>query len=221
MRFFAFLLLSYANISLALGLGEISLKSHLGEPLAASINVTDVEKSPDASCFSVKDNSEITAFKKATVSLKQGSNDYQLFISTHDVITEPIVNLQVLYHCEPNLNREYILLLDPASLVNPETTDSNLNHQTVTNIQTNDSNGKSLSQKSKSTATSEKIADSESSADEKFLNPKPTTAKKKKNKKNLNAESEVDRRLAEAYTGKDQASSQRAVTQKQNNLASC
>ena len=216
MRFFAFLLLSYANISLALGLGEISLKSHLGEPLAASINVTDVEKSPDASCFSVKDNSEITAFKKATASVKQGSNGYQLFISTHDVITEPIVNLQVLYHCEPNLNREYILLLDPASLVNPETTDSNLNHQTVTNIQTNDSNGKSLSQKSKSTATSEKIADSESSADEKFLNPKPTTAKKKKNKKNLNAESEVDRRLAEAYTGKDQASSQRAVTQKQN-----
>lgn len=220
MRFFAFLLLSYANLSLALGLGEITLKSHLGEPLAASINVTDVEKSPDASCFSVKDNSEITAFKKASASLKQGSNGYQLSISTHDVITEPIVNLQVLYHCEPNLNREYILLLDPASLVTQETTGNNPNHQTVTDIQTNDSNGKNLSQKSKTTTISEKTADSEMSADERLLTPKPITAKKKKSKRKSNPESEIDKRLAEAYTGKDQTSSKRALTQTENSKAS-
>lgn len=219
MRIFAFLLLGYANLSLALGIGEITLKSHLGEPLAASINVTDVEKSPDASCFSVKDNSEIPAFKKATTLLKQNSNGYQLNISTHDVITEPIVNLQVLFHCEPNLNREYILLLDPASLVSPEIAD-NANHQTVTDYQTNDSNSKNLSKNSKSIVPSDKTADSESSVDEGYLAPKPTTTKKKKFKKKINSESEIDEKLAEAYTGKERPFSKKAVAQTENNKTS-
>ncbi|NOS96204.1 MAG: hypothetical protein HOP26_07260 [Methylotenera sp.] len=116
MRVFLLLLLTYANLSQALGIGDVALKSYLGEPLIAKINVTDVEKSPDVGCFSVTDASDIPAFRKANVTLKQNGNGYQLNITTPSVITEPIVNLRVLFECEPNFKREYVLLLDPASL---------------------------------------------------------------------------------------------------------
>jgi hypothetical protein len=116
LRIFLLLLLTYANLSHALGIGDIALKSYLGEPLIAKINVTDVEKSPDVGCFSVTDASDTPAFKKANVTLKQNDNGYQLNITTPSVITEPIVNLRVLFECEPNFKREYVLLLDPASL---------------------------------------------------------------------------------------------------------
>jgi len=121
LRIFLLLLLTYANLSHALGIGDIALKSYLGEPLIAKINVTDVEKSPDVGCFSVTDASDTPAFKKANVTLKQNGNGYQLNITTPSVITEPIVNLRVLFECEPNFKREYVLLLDPASLIaNPD-----------------------------------------------------------------------------------------------------
>lgn len=116
MRFFLLLLLAYCNLSLALGIGDAALKSHLGEPLVAKIIVTDVEKSPDVSCFSVTDNSEPPVFKKAFVTLYSVNGGFQLIINTHEVITEPIINLHVTYHCDPNFTRDYVLLLDPAPL---------------------------------------------------------------------------------------------------------
>lgn len=216
MRFLAFLLLGYANLSLALGIGEITLKSHLGEPLAASINVIDVEKLPDASCFSVKDNSDIPAFKKASALLKQNSNGYQLNISTHEVISEPIVDLQVSFHCEPNLNREYTLLLDPLSLVDSSNSEIS-NHPSSSDHLTNDNVIKNVSQKSKATVTNEKIIDAEASVNDAYLTPKPKAAKKKKLKKKINAESDIDKKLAEAYTGKNLSTKDNAATQAEIN----
>lgn len=120
----------YSNISLALGIGEITIKSHLGEPLSAEINITDVDKTPDSNCFSVTDLSLPPASAKPVITIrhhKQHDHSYLLTIRTHAAITEPILNLHLLHNCDPNISREYVVLLDPpqhiaAATGNEETT---------------------------------------------------------------------------------------------------
>ncbi len=191
MRILVLLLLGYANLSLALGIGDITLKSHLGEPFVASINVTDVEKSPDTNCFSVKDNSDSPAFKKVFTTLKQTIDGYQLYISTLDAVTEPIVNLNVSFHCEPNLNRDYVLLLDPASLSNVENVDSSNNQVSPVNSQT-----------LMPTVPSSNLNDPKPGINAQTSDTKPI---KKKTRRSPSAESEIDKKLREAYTGKGTA----------------
>lgn len=189
LRIFGLLLLGYANFSLALGLGDIALRSHLGEPLAVSISVTDVEKLPDSACFTVKDNSETTAFKKVSAVFKQTAAGNKLYISTHEPINEPIINLHVSFNCETNLEREYVLLLDPAAITNPIDIE-NAATQSLTDLK------KALApETAENTSIAEPIAQA--------------TVIKKRNpkKKRVSAASEIDRKLMEAYTGKQQGAS--------------
>ncbi len=189
MRFFALLFLGYANLSLALGLGDITLKSHLGEPLSVSISITDVEKSPDTSCFAIKDNSDVPAFRKATPTFKQSGDGYKLNISTHDPIHEPIINLLVAFNCEPNLSRQYVLLLDPAEF-------SSATSPSDSQIQPEIINPKKIAPtKAGNVETDGSLSGAASTA---------TIKKKKTKRKKIATASEIDRRLAEAYTGKSQ-----------------
>ncbi len=207
MRIFVFLLLTYANLSQALGIGDIVLKSHLGEPLIAKINVTDVEKSPDTGCFSVTDTSDVPAFKRANISLKQNNDGYQLNITTHDVITEPIVNLYVSFHCEPNFNREYVLLLDPASLARSSISEQPASNNDIGNVA--DKNNV-LPLKSPARIDGKPDAESDATA---LDNPvKAKQAKKKKSthdqsKQRASDESVIDKKLMLSYTGKQQSAS--------------
>lgn len=194
MRYLLLLLLTYSNLGLALGFGEVSLKSHLGEPLLAKINVTDVEMSPKSSCFNVTDASDAPAFKNASISLIPNASGYLLTISTHNIITEPIVNLNVLYHCNPEFSREYVLLLDPViqaevAVNTPYTSPAN---QAAVNL--------AISAKQSSTESDTELA--RTLAKVPF---KPKRAQKKKAKpSNINP---IDSKLAEAYTGKQAAAS--------------
>jgi hypothetical protein len=113
LRLSLFLLLAYCNLSLALAINDVVVTSSLGEPLIAQINITDVEKSPDTTCFSVTDTSASPAFTNASLAIKHQADGYQLVIKSHLAITEPILNLRVSHHCEPNINRDYVVLLDP------------------------------------------------------------------------------------------------------------
>lgn len=193
MRIFGLLLLGYTNISLALGLGDLSLRSHLGEPLAASISVTDVEKSPDTTCFSVKDNSDAAAFKKASAVFKQTSNGYKLYISTHEPINEPIINLHVSFNCETNLEREYVLLLDPAAIASPIDIESTT--QTGITSKSSAPLGKGAPEVTENTNIAEPIPQA------------PAVKKQKPKRKRISTASEIDRKLMEAYTGKRQGGS--------------
>ncbi len=191
MRFFALLFLGYTNLSLALGFGDVTLKSHLGEPLAVSIAVTDVEKSPDTSCFTIKDNNDVPAFKKVSSSFKQTNSGYRLNIVTYEPIHEPIVNLYVTFNCEPNLNREYVLLLDPIGIHNSTDTSDTPFTSDIISIP--------------NTASGTNVKDSETTVS--ISNPaSQASAKKQKPKrKKITATSEIDRKLMEAYTGKSQS----------------
>jgi hypothetical protein len=113
LRLSLFLLLAYCNLSLALAIHDAAIKSSLGEPLIAEINITDVEKSPDIHCFSVTDNNTPPAFSNAKLAIKHLADGFQLIIKSHQAITEPILNLRVAHHCDPNINRDYVVLLDP------------------------------------------------------------------------------------------------------------
>ena len=209
MRFLTFIfILVYANLSSALGLGDIELKSHLGEKLFAKINVTDIEATTEASCFSVVDVSDAPAFKSANITFKQVNDNHQLYISTNDVITEPIVNLRVSAHCEPNINRDYVLLLDPAPLASVESESSDIADQAKIPFKKQDKRVTNRRLAEKKTLADNLVDESISPASTAAaVEPVLTKAAKKsaKSKKTSNKISSIDEKLMEAYTGKPQA----------------
>jgi len=103
---------------MAFGLGEITLNSYLGEELNASIAINDTESAPDISCFVVKDLTEDAVQRRVTGNLVERNGRFQLKLATRAFLTEPIVNINVNYVCEPHVSRDYVLLLDPAPLSN-------------------------------------------------------------------------------------------------------
>lgn len=200
MRFFTFLLFfTYANLSLALGLGEIELKSNLGEPLIAQVIVTDVEKLPQTSCFSVSDISDVPAFRKSTVALQQINNNLLLTISTTDAITEPILNLRISALCESQISRDYLLLLDPTTLVATDSTAVSgqvSEKQITTHITTKKSANNHTQIKPRASKLPAKATKQTAVASEQ-TNQKRT--------KELSATA-INRKLNEAYTGKQNSS---------------
>lgn len=186
-----------------MGLGDAELESNLGERFLAKIEVTDVELPPESSCFSATDVGDAPAFRKASVNLKANINgNYQLTITSNDVITEPIVNLRVSFHCEPNVNREYVLLLDPAPLPAIENASSrekppNVEPSIDDAKKQNRKSHQAISRKTPAVKVTEQADDSV--PEQSMLNK---VAKKKKPK----GISSVDEKLLEAYTGKQSAS---------------
>lgn len=183
-----------------MGLGDAELKSNLGERFLAKVNVTDIEAAPESSCFSATDVGDAPAFKRASVNLKVVNGNYQLTISTNDVITEPIVNLRVSFHCEPNVNREYVLLLDPAPISATEKASAS---DDSTNIEPNASDTKKQNRKSQQTS-SKKSPEAAKQVDEAI--PEQAVVKKFPKKKKPKKISSVDEKLSEAYTGKQNTS---------------
>lgn len=193
LRIFTLLLLCAPALSFALGLGNVAINSNLGEPLQATVTITDAESSPDLSCFSVIETSDTPAFKKTNISLKSIAGNYQLNISTPNVISAAVINLRISINCKPNLTREYLFLLDPAPLpssstiaINKQTAYqdiANTDHSAVkTNIQAIQLQPLETSQPA--TSSSLKIL------------------KKNSVGKKIKAETSAEKRLLEAYTGK-------------------
>ncbi|MDP2152346.1 MAG: hypothetical protein Q8J66_01630 [Methylotenera sp.] len=212
MRLFISLILAiYANACFALSVGDATLKSYLGEPLIVKLNVTDVEKSPDSNCFTITDNNEASAFRKAFSTLAPYKDGYQLTITTQSVITEPIVSLRVSYSCEPQLIRDYVLLLDPAPyhsemLTNAgnSTQPSGISRQPAEAID----KANTVSPYN-NTTTVDSINNSTS---------KPQASAKRNSKKRLaNSPSTTDQKIMEAYVGKQQSSAKSTPATSNNN----
>ena len=196
LKLFVFLLITSSTSSFALGLGDVNLKSNLGERLNAKISVFDTESAPESSCFTVSDTNEPPAFKKAEVTLSKTTDHYTLNINSSEVITEPIINLRVAVHCESNINREYVLLLDPASINEEKPTPI---AQAVVIISEENPT------KSKSKVRTKKTPTTSQTEIEPITEQVTQPAKNKKHKKNK-TESSIDKSLMEAYTGKPQTS---------------
>lgn len=194
----------FSNLGFALGLGDIELKSHLNEALSARITLSDAEPTPDPSCFTASDASEISAFKKAYVTLKKNNGVSQLSIITYDVITEPIVNLLIAFHCDPVISREYVLLLDPVPTATSPEVSAAKAAPAEQLAPTAPQKNKEPKRKAAKPQT-EPVVDSASGSE-----PILDAPVKKKRKKRA---ATVEDKLAQAYTGKS-ASESKAVEPK-------
>jgi len=101
--------------ALALGLGNIEVKSHLGQPLRASIKIQGAGELKDESCFRlINDSSTENQLSSANFKLSKVVDDVAILtVTSNQIINEPIVNLSVMAECDANMRRDYVLLLDP------------------------------------------------------------------------------------------------------------
>ncbi len=124
------------------------------------------------------------------------------------MITEPIINLRVSINCGPNINRDYVLLLDPAPLVTLENDLSTIEDKDKSPIKKSPNHATSHKFANKKTFTAN-FADESISAASTQMSTEPTLDKPArvhhKAKKILAEPSSADRKLLEAYTGKPQA----------------
>lgn len=99
----------------AVGLGDIEVKSYIGQPLQAKIKVQGVEGLKDQACFRLGDDSgQVNQVSRAQLKLGNIKGDEAvLTITTNDVINEPIVSLSVVAECDSTFRRDYVLLIDP------------------------------------------------------------------------------------------------------------
>lgn len=111
--------LSLPSSAFALGLGNIDVKSHLGQPLRATIKVQGASELKGDGCFKlINDSSLENALSSARFKLSKIVNDEAILsVSTNQIISEPITSMAVMAECDANIRRDYTLLLDPAPVV--------------------------------------------------------------------------------------------------------
>ncbi|MDZ7596349.1 MAG: hypothetical protein U0932_17045 [Thiobacillus sp.] len=117
---FLLLGLCHAVSAAALGLGEINVRSHLGQPLHATVTLLGASTDTLAACFSL-DASEggIAPLPRAQLDIQQAGERTLLHIRTVQSINDPIVQFVLVSDCETRLRRDYVVLLDPPSLFTP------------------------------------------------------------------------------------------------------
>ena len=109
------LLVGFNHVALAIGLGEIEVKSQLGEPLRAKINVHGINSLADEACFKLTSAADGSDYLKSAnfklANLLDG--EAVLSVSSRQLINDPIINLSISTQCDNIVRRDYVLLLDP------------------------------------------------------------------------------------------------------------
>jgi len=103
--------LGFQSQSLAIGLSDIQVQSHLGEPLKAQVNVLSANELKSPSCLKLGSNSDLSHVNFNLGKITGGNATATL--TTNKVINEPILNLSVVAGCESAFTRNYVILLDP------------------------------------------------------------------------------------------------------------
>ncbi len=97
--------------SFAIGLSDIQVKSHLGEPFKANINVLGASDLKSPSCLTLGGNSDLSHVNFRLGKVVNGNA--ALTMTTNKIVNEPILNLSVIAGCESAITRDYVILLDP------------------------------------------------------------------------------------------------------------
>jgi hypothetical protein len=104
----------------ALGLGEIAVRSSLGQPLHATVVLLDAPAALTADCFSLSATpGSITPPLRAKLSIEQTAAHTQLHVRTSQSIQDPVAQFVLTSDCEARLQREYVILLDPPAQPGP------------------------------------------------------------------------------------------------------
>ncbi|MGZ8270304.1 MAG: type IV pilus assembly protein FimV [Methylophilus sp.] len=106
----------YSMHSKAIGLGDVLVKSYIGQPLVADIKVNGINKKTDASCFDISSD-DANAISHVNFKLNRLSDEEGvLSITTNRAVLEPIASLTVVSYCDNTFTRQYNLLIDPAPI---------------------------------------------------------------------------------------------------------
>lgn len=107
---------------MGLGLGELVVQSHLGKPLRASIAVMDTPADIQTECFSLHHGGEasLPGVHDARIRLETRKGRATLFITTTRSVNEPAFQITVRATCADRLERQYVVLLDPPAVSEPE-----------------------------------------------------------------------------------------------------
>lgn len=101
----------------ALGLGEITLHSRIGEPVRAELPLIaqDDNPPPDAGCFTLAPlpGADFPVITSARLRLVKIANRQRLIITGSQPVEEPIIAIHVRVGCGLDLQREYLLLPPP------------------------------------------------------------------------------------------------------------
>ncbi|MGQ0442116.1 MAG: type IV pilus assembly protein FimV [Methylophilaceae bacterium] len=120
------LALGFQQQALSLGLGDIEIKSHLGQPLKAKIKVFGADElTPnelkEGGCFKLGNADNPNQITDAIFTLSNiVGNEATLSVISAEIIDEPIANLAVSATCGGNINRDYVLLIDPAFIADSD-----------------------------------------------------------------------------------------------------
>lgn len=97
----------------AVGLGNIVLLSHIGEPLKAEVPlIVTRDETPELFCFSLErtsNNPELPAVTTMRTRLVQRDSGYILQLIGTKPINEPLITLNLHVQCGTDLQREYVL----------------------------------------------------------------------------------------------------------------
>lgn len=104
----------------AIGLGDLTVHSHLGQPLHATLEVLGAPANLEAACFSLRgaDNG-VGAPPQARLRVEPRGQTALLHITTPRSVNDPIAQFVLVSDCEGRLQREYVVLLDPPLDIQP------------------------------------------------------------------------------------------------------
>jgi hypothetical protein len=113
--FFFILMFGVVTAAQALGLGELRLKSALGQVLRADLVLIGADAADvDATCIRAKiETADGTLITLAQVSIRQSGLQKILSLTTRINLNEPVLKVLVNASCDIQLHREFLVLLDP------------------------------------------------------------------------------------------------------------
>ena len=101
-------------------MGDISVRSSLGQPLRATVALLDATADTTANCFSIAASADsIAPPLRAKLSIERTDGQAHLLIRTTSSVNDPVVQFVLTSDCEVRLQREYVILLDPPAVTAP------------------------------------------------------------------------------------------------------
>lgn len=112
------LVMTASASAIALGLGDLTVSSSLGQPLDARISLLEDSKELNPDCFRIvsPEGSSMVLPGDISVKLEQSRGQASLRIQTRQAINEPAFMLTVSASCPERVQRDYAILLDPPGI---------------------------------------------------------------------------------------------------------
>ncbi len=106
--------------AMALGFGEITRHSALGQPFLADVKLVGVNNDADLRCFKASLTSlDGDRLGTLTFNVNDTDGNPRLYVGTREAVGEPAVQLSVEYNCAQQTRRDYQILLDPEKTTAP------------------------------------------------------------------------------------------------------